>query len=81
MREVNLQFWNWRGLDVINAHERDPAIYVEGIRRAIQAVASGVIDPAPLYTHFLPLHDLGSALDVTRDRPEGFTKALVITRL
>jgi threonine dehydrogenase-like Zn-dependent dehydrogenase len=24
MRQVNLQLWNWRGIDVINAHERDP---------------------------------------------------------
>ena len=24
-RQVNMQLWNWRGLDVINAHERDPA--------------------------------------------------------
>jgi hypothetical protein len=23
-RQVNMQLWNWRGLDVINAHERDP---------------------------------------------------------
>ena len=26
-RKVNMRLWNWRGLDVINAHERDPKIY------------------------------------------------------
>ncbi|HLL91194.1 MAG TPA: zinc-binding dehydrogenase, partial [Tepidisphaeraceae bacterium] len=51
MRSVNVQLWNWRGLDVINAHERDPAVYIEGIRLAVEAVASGRLDPAPLYTH------------------------------
>src|SRR5918999_2242460 len=25
-RQVNMWLWNWRGLDVINAHERDPKI-------------------------------------------------------
>ena len=29
-RQVNMQLWNWRGLDVINAHERDPEVYMRG---------------------------------------------------
>ncbi|HLL81515.1 MAG TPA: zinc-binding dehydrogenase, partial [Longimicrobium sp.] len=40
-RQVNMQLWNWRGLDVINAHERDPQVYLDGIRAAVDAVASG----------------------------------------
>ena len=76
-RQVNMQLWNWRGLDVINAHERDPAVYAQGVREAIEAVASGRLDPTPLYTHVYPLHRLAEALDATRDRPPGFVKALV----
>jgi threonine dehydrogenase-like Zn-dependent dehydrogenase len=76
-RQVNMQLWNWRGLDVTNAHERDPAIYLRGMREAVEAVASGALDPAPLYTHRYPLDRLGDALDATRDRPDGFLKALV----
>lgn len=77
LREVNMQLWNWRGLDVINAHERDPANYADGIRRAVQTVASGVLEPAPLYTHFFPLDQLATALDATSARPNEFMKALV----
>lgn len=76
-RQVNMQLWNWRGLDVINAHERDQQIYLRGIRDAIDAVVSGQLDPTPLYTHRFPLDRLGDALDATRDRPDGFLKALV----
>ncbi|WP_064686517.1 MDR/zinc-dependent alcohol dehydrogenase-like family protein [Rhizobium bangladeshense] len=76
-RQINMQLWNWRGLDVINAHERDPAIYMQGIRDAIEAVRQGRIDPEPLYTHRYPLERLDEALDATRDRPDGFLKALV----
>ena len=76
-RQVNMQLWNWRGLDVINAHERDPAIYVRGVHEAVAAVVSGRLDPRPLYTHAYPLERLGEALDATRDRPDGFLKALV----
>jgi threonine dehydrogenase-like Zn-dependent dehydrogenase len=62
----------------VNAHERDPAVYAAGVRAAVEAVASGRLDPAPLYTHSYPLERLGEALDATRDRPDGFLKALVI---
>ncbi|MFL5296917.1 MAG: zinc-binding dehydrogenase [Phenylobacterium sp.] len=77
-RQVNMQLWNWRGLDVINAHERDPLVYAEGVREAVAAVASGRLNPSGLYTHAYPLDALGQALDATRDRPDGFLKALVI---
>ena len=76
-RQVNMFLWNWRGLDVTNAHERDPRIYMQGIREAVEAVASGRLDPSPLYTHRYPLEQLDAALDATRDRPDGFLKALV----
>lgn len=76
-RQVNMWLWNWRGIDVINAHERDPAVYMEGIREAVEAVASGRLDPRPLYTHRYKLDELAQALDATRDRPMGFLKALI----
>ena len=78
-RTVDVQLWNWRGLDVINAHERDPARYADGLRRAVAAVGAGEIDPAPLVTHTLPMADLAAALKLTAERPEGFVKAVVVT--
>jgi threonine dehydrogenase-like Zn-dependent dehydrogenase len=78
-RHVNMQMWNWRGIDVINAHERDARIYVQGIREAIDLMATGVLDAEPLFTHRLPLDRLGEALELTRTRPDGFLKAVVTT--
>lgn len=79
LRQVNLQLWNWRGIDVVNAHERDPQAYVDGMKQAVQWLSEGVLDPEPLYTHRLPLERLGEALELTRTRPDGFMKALVTT--
>jgi threonine dehydrogenase-like Zn-dependent dehydrogenase len=79
-RQVNMWLWNWRGLDVINAHERDREVYMQGIREAVAAVASGRLDPRSLYTHTFPLDRLDDALNATRDRPDGFLKALVTMR-
>lgn len=76
-RQVNMQGWNWKGIDVINAHERDPAVQLRAVREAAAAVADGRLDPGPLYTHRYPLARLGEALDATRDKPEGFVKALI----
>lgn len=77
LRSVNVQLWNWRGIDVVNAHERDPAVQLQGIRDAVAAVATGRLDPRPLYTHVYPLSEMKTALDAAAERPEGFVKSLV----
>jgi threonine dehydrogenase-like Zn-dependent dehydrogenase len=77
-RQVDLQSWNWRGLDVINAHERSPQVYVDGLREAIQAVTRGDWDPSALVTHVLPLEELDRALSLLAERPDGFLKAVVV---
>ncbi len=76
-RQVNLRQWNWRGIDVINAHERDPRIYAEGLREAVAAVEDGRLDPFPLLTHGFPLERLADALRITEKRPDGFMKSWV----
>ncbi|MFL6755557.1 MAG: zinc-binding dehydrogenase, partial [Sphingomicrobium sp.] len=77
-RQVNMQLWNWRGFDVVNAHERDPAISVLGMREAVAAIESGLIDPKLLITHRYPLDRLGDALDAARDRSGNFVKAIIV---
>ncbi|HEY0367168.1 MAG TPA: zinc-binding dehydrogenase [Pyrinomonadaceae bacterium] len=76
-RQVNMQLWNWRGLDVINAHERDPEVYVAAMREAIVAVQAGAMNPRPLYTHTFKLAELPQAFKAMEHSPEGFVKALI----
>ncbi|WP_277981645.1 MDR/zinc-dependent alcohol dehydrogenase-like family protein [Sphingomonas phyllosphaerae] len=76
-RQVNMQDWNWKGIDVINAHERDPRVNRRGLEEAVEAVASGRIDLAPLLTHHFPLGALNDAIAATRDKPHGFVKAVI----
>lgn len=77
MRQVNMQLWNWRGMDVINAHERDPQEYLNGMRNAVEAVKEGRLNPQPLYTHVFPAEKLQQAFEVHSQNPEGFIKALI----
>lgn len=77
LRTVDMRSWNWNGIDVVNAHERDDERYVEGMRQAIQATLQGRIDPRLVITHTFALEDIGSALELALERPPGFLKAVV----
>jgi threonine dehydrogenase-like Zn-dependent dehydrogenase len=77
-RTVNMQLWNWNGIDVINAHERDPAIYRSGMEEGVRLLAVGEIDLEPLITHTFPLADINQAFRMTEERPEGFLKSVVL---
>jgi 2-desacetyl-2-hydroxyethyl bacteriochlorophyllide A dehydrogenase len=76
-RQVDLQLWNWRGLDVINAHEREVRLYVEGMREAVHLVATGVLPLDRLVTHVFPLTRAADAFRSAVERPDGFLKAVV----
>ncbi|MGH7908068.1 MAG: L-iditol 2-dehydrogenase, partial [Candidatus Binataceae bacterium] len=79
-RQVNLQQWNWKGIDVINAHERDPNIYISGMREAVSAAASGALDLSSLLTHRFRLSEINMAFEMAKERPEGFVKAVIALR-
>jgi threonine dehydrogenase-like Zn-dependent dehydrogenase len=81
LRQVNMQQWNWRGLDVVNAHERSNERYVAGVRKAVQAALEGRLDPFPLLTHTVSLASLDRGFNLMRDRPEGFIKALLLNEV
>jgi threonine dehydrogenase-like Zn-dependent dehydrogenase len=76
-RQVNLQSWNWRGIDVINAHERSVERNVAGVRAAAEAIAAGTLDPSPLYTHEFSLAQCAEAFETLARRPAGFVKGWI----
>lgn len=76
-RQVNMQVWNWRGFDIINAHERDQDVYVRGLTEAVILLKCGVINLEPLLTHCVTLDDMDRAFHLMQDRPDGFLKSYV----
>ena len=78
MRSVNVQMLNWRGIDMISAHERNPQKYIDGIKAAIEAVEAGKMDPFPLFTHHFRLEEMEEAYQHLTTRPDGFIKALIL---
>ncbi len=78
LRSINLQSWNWKGIDVINAHERDPRVYTQGLREAVEKTRTGILRPGELITHCFELADLNEAFRTLHRRPEGFLKAVIM---
>jgi threonine dehydrogenase-like Zn-dependent dehydrogenase len=76
-RRVDMQSWNWRGIDVVNAHERSIERYASGVERAIAAVLAERMNPFPLLTHSFELNAIDTAFDLLRARPDGFVKAVL----
>ena len=77
LRQVNFQKWNWKAIDVINAHERDSRKYILGMEAAIEAVSQGILTPKPLFTNVLSIDELNDGFELTNTRPDGFMKAII----
>jgi len=77
VRTIDLQSWNWKGIEVINAHERDPVVVQQGLQEAIALVIKGSLNPFPLFTHFFSIEHIAGAFEVLSTRPPGFMKALI----
>jgi threonine dehydrogenase-like Zn-dependent dehydrogenase len=77
LRSVDMFQWNSRGIDVINAHERETSTCVAGMTAAIDRLATGGLEPERLYTHRVPLERATEAFEALRTRPMGFVKAMV----
>ena len=77
-RTVNMQLWNWKGLDVINAHERDPQVYLAGIRQALALWEAGAIAPDRLITHTVALDAINDGFALALDRAPGVVKVAVL---
>lgn len=77
-RSVDMQDWNWKAIDVVNAHVRRRDLLNDAIRRGLGLIRLGRISPGDLVTHRYDLDDVGEAFGALADKPEGFIKAVVV---
>jgi threonine dehydrogenase-like Zn-dependent dehydrogenase len=76
-RTVDIEMWNWKAINVVNAHVRRQSLLSDAIRAGLQLMAAGQFSFAPLVTHRFDLGSLDSALAALRDKPPGFVKAVI----
>jgi L-iditol 2-dehydrogenase len=76
-RELPLGAWNWMAYDIVNAHFRDVATIMRGMRQGMRLLTSGRIALDDLVTHRFGLEDVNEAFAVAVEKPPGFVKATV----
>jgi threonine dehydrogenase-like Zn-dependent dehydrogenase len=76
-RTVNMQSWNWKGIDVINAHDRDPQVFVDALRDGLHLVAERGLELGGLTTHEFGLADAADAFSAAEHHPPGFIKSVI----
>ncbi|HEX3246740.1 MAG TPA: alcohol dehydrogenase catalytic domain-containing protein [Chloroflexota bacterium] len=77
-RTINMQNWNWKGIDVVNAHERQPRAYLQGLSEGLRLVGNYNINLGRLLSHRWRLDELELAFRTAIDRPPGYVKGLVL---
>jgi L-iditol 2-dehydrogenase len=76
-RQIDMQAWNWKALDVVNGHVRSGTQLADSTRRGLELVANGRIDYASLITHRYPLDHIDDAFQDFLAKPAGFIKAVI----
>jgi threonine dehydrogenase-like Zn-dependent dehydrogenase len=76
-RQVEVGMWNWKAIDVVNAHVRRRADLMESMRIGLELTSKGLIDLGALVTHRYTLDDVDRAYTDLQQKPPGFIKAVV----
>jgi threonine dehydrogenase-like Zn-dependent dehydrogenase len=76
-RTVDMQMWNWKAIDVVNAHVRRREDLLESMRIGLELEAKRLIDLGSLVSHRFGLGEVDEAYAALRDKPPGFVKAVV----
>jgi threonine dehydrogenase-like Zn-dependent dehydrogenase len=77
LRTVDMHAWNWKALDVVNAHVRDKARLRDSIKRGLDLAAAGRVDLSSLITHRYALSEVDAAFTALVEKPSGFIKAVI----
>jgi threonine dehydrogenase-like Zn-dependent dehydrogenase len=77
-RQVDMELWNWKALEVLNAHERRSGYQMDCMRRGLALLAAGKLQTAPLVTHRFGLDQVDDAFQALLTKPTGFVKAVIV---
>ncbi len=77
IRDVPLGAWNWMAYEILNAHFRDVATIMRGMRTGMRLLTSGRVALDDLVSHRFGLEDVNEAFATAVEKPPGFVKATV----
>jgi 2-desacetyl-2-hydroxyethyl bacteriochlorophyllide A dehydrogenase len=77
-RQIPLGYWNWMAFEILNAHFREEATILRGMRIGMRLLTSGRMTLEDLVTHRFQLDEIGQAFLTAHEKPEGFVKSTVL---
>ena len=80
-RVVQVGMWNWKAIDVVNAHVRNHDRLMSSMEVGIGLLATGRLSLQPLITHRYPLEQISTAFSDLAEKPRGFIKAVIDVRV
>lgn len=77
-RQIPLGYWNWMAFRILNAHFREEATILRGMRIGMRLLTSGRLSLEGLVTHRFQLVEINQAFKTAHEKPEGFVKSTVV---
>ncbi|HHY46909.1 MAG TPA: alcohol dehydrogenase catalytic domain-containing protein [Firmicutes bacterium] len=77
-RTINMQMANWKGIDMVNAHERSRALKLAAMRTGIKMLAANKLRIAPFISHRYHLDDIQMAFEDASRKVPGYMKGVVV---
>jgi threonine dehydrogenase-like Zn-dependent dehydrogenase len=77
-RQIPLGYWNWMAFQILNAHFREEATILRGMRIGMRLLTSGRLSLADLVTHRFALEEINEAFRVACEKPAGFVKSTIV---
>jgi len=77
-RQIPLGYWNWMAFQILNAHFREEATILRGMRIGMRLLTSGRLSLEDLVTHRFALDEINQAFATAYLKPEGFVKSTVL---
>ena len=74
---LDMELWNWKGLDVLNAHERRDGFLLDSMRRGLSLVEANKLDTASLVTHKFALDEVDAAFEMMSEKPADYIKSVI----
>ncbi|HYN90194.1 MAG TPA: zinc-binding dehydrogenase, partial [Ardenticatenaceae bacterium] len=69
LRQIPLAQWNWMAFDIRNAHFRERATIMRGMRIGMRLLTSGRLTLDGLVSHRFNLQDIGKAFEAAHTKP------------
>ena len=77
-RQISLGYWNWMAFQILNAHFREEATILRGMRIGMRLLTTGRLSLEDLVTHRFQLGEINKAFQAAHEKPEGFIKSTIV---